>query len=104
MNVSNPLRTLYWSASSLEVEAYDLAAINGQNTDLPREKHGEQLRTLRRHFVPVHRKRVSEKTVEVVTDENGEDIWIVGDAGEMPTSEMLDLAREYDRLPPRFSK
>lgn len=98
----SPLHYLLNGSTYREVETFDLMAINGLNTDLPNDKHHEQVKTLRRHFVPVYRKRVSDKATQVVR-ENDEDIWIVGEE-EMPASAMLELAKQYEHLPWRFQK
>jgi hypothetical protein len=86
-------------SSYIEVETFDVMAINGHNTDLPLDKHHEQVRTLRRHFVPVHRVRVDDRDIKVQRNEAGEELWRVGDQ-TMPESEMLELAREYAPLAP----
>lgn len=98
------IMNLYACVPPCELEAFDLMAINGRNTDIPKFKDHASVLTLCGHFVPVHRMRVSEKSTEVVTDEaTGEDIWIVGDR-TMLRSEMLRLAREYADKPRKFRR
>ena len=87
-----------------DLNQFDIDAIGGRNNDLPKFKDHKAVLALCRHYIGVYRKRVSSTSLEVCRDENGEEIWIVGELGEMPRSEMLDLAKEYDRIPGRFSR
>ena len=102
MMTTGPVRHIFNGITNRELEQFDLDAINGKNADIPRFKEHTSVLALCRHFVGVFRKRVDPKSLEVAKDENGEDIWIVGELGEMHLSEMLELAAEYDRLPGRF--
>jgi len=87
-----------------DLNQFDIDAIGGRNADLPKFKDHKSVVALCRHFIGVYRKRVDPRSLEVVKDENGEEVWIVGELGEMPRSEMVDLAKEYDRLPGRFAR
>lgn len=82
---------------------YDVGILNGKYAEPPREVDGEQINILRRHFAPVFRKRISEKSVRLCRDANGEDIFIVG-ADEMPRSKMLQLAEQYRDKRGRWGK
>lgn len=95
-------RAIYNSVHGRDVETYDIMALNGLHTDIPKFKDHDAVIALARHFAPVHRKRKSRFTTEVVKDRNGEDVWIVGELGEMPRSAMLDLAKGYRNQPTRW--
>jgi len=78
-------------------------AMNGANSDIPREKDHEHITILRKHFRPVHRLRLDPKATKHETNEEGEDIFVV-ESGTMTRSEMKLLAELYRHRSPRFCK
>ena len=91
---------LYNAVPRIVVEEYDVMALTHQNYDLPRFREHDAVIALARQFKPVHRKRISRYSTDVVR-RNGEDIWIVGNK-EMPRSQMIALAWECRNLPGKW--